>query len=123
MKSTPTSTAHETHYQVTSSMKVERLVAESPLKGVWSPAGAGGRRAAGGAGRSKLMDLGEEAQFGLGSDEEEEVDEEEENLERESQRLKSRSAGSGGDGEGTKVSLSHVLDNVVVSLLIAFPAR
>ena len=98
-------------------MKVERLVAESPQKGVWSPAGAAGRRAEGGAGRSRLMDLGEEAQFGLGSDEEEEVDEKEEALERESERLRSRSAVGGGDGEGTKVSLSNVLDNVVVSPL------
>lgn len=74
---------------------------------------------AGGAGKSKLMDLGEEAQFGLGLDGEEEVDEEEEALEKESERARSRSALGGKDGEGTKVSLSHVLDNVVVSSLLS----
>lgn len=55
-----------------------------------------------------MKELGEESQFGLGSDEEGEQESEEEVEER------------GGGQEGEKlVSLSEVLDNVVVSRVLA----
>ena len=107
-------------------MRVERLVAESPKKGVWSPAaaakarvgkGTGGKRS--GLGEERVLGrVGEESQFGLGSDEDDEDEDggEGEDDGREAEREREeRYEGGGGGGAATKMSLSQVLDNVVVS--------
>jgi hypothetical protein len=99
-------------------MRVERLVAESPKKGVWSPAAAAAKRS-GTRAKSRLGEervlgrVGEEDQFGLGLDEDEDQDEQER---REQEEADERARIERHESEGKKVSLSQVLDNVVVSL-------
>ena len=107
-------------------MRVERLVAESPKKGVWSPAaaakarvGKGTRGKRSGLGEERVLGrVGEESQFGLGSDEEDEDGDggegEDDGREAEREREERYEGGGGGGGAATKMSLSQVLDNVVV---------
>lgn len=79
-KSLP-STPNDAHYEATSRLKVESLVAESPRKGVWSPAATGG----------PLLDLAED-------------------------ECGTKSSSPEPNAMPTQVSLSQVLDNVVVRL-------
>lgn len=81
VKSLP-STPNDAHYEATGRLKVESLVAESPRKGVWSPAATGG----------PLLDLAEEDDCGM------------------------KSSSPEPNAMPTQVSLSQVLDNVVVRL-------
>jgi hypothetical protein len=81
------STPHAKHYEATANLKVESLVADSPRKGVWSPAAS--------SARDVLGDLSEDGE----------------------QARSRSSPGCPAEGRpARKIALSQVLDNVVVSL-------